>query len=520
MQTSADYGEERRELERVLSSGIFHRAPNLALLLNYVCSRYFDGASDQIKEYNIAVDALGRSTDFDQKRHSIVRVEAHRLRKRLHEFYEGPGAGHPLRIYIPPGQYAPQFLAGSIALPGVEREDSGDPDTLALESMLAPSFPDTPELGLARLPGRLAAGRIAAMVSLAVILCAAALGLWRTPRWNSRAATAKATPQPSALVSGADEVRILAGRLGGDYTDRWGRVWSADRYFQGGRAVEAVDHPIFGTPEPRLFQNRREGAFAYDIPLTPGVYELRLYFAETLYGENNVAAGGESSRVFHVYLNGRELLHEFDILSEAGASTADIRAFKDVSPAADGKLHLRFEPFTNPPLLCAIEITPGVAGRMKPIRMVALDRAYIDTQGRIWEPDRYARGGQLVGRGKPVEAASDPELYRGERFGNVRYVVPVPPGRYSVTLYAAERWFGPGKSPDGGVGSRVFDILANGVALRRGFDVFKEAGGADRATSITFHGLEPDARGKLNIALEPTRNYACVNALEVQDETR
>src|SRR5262249_11355876 len=225
-------------------------------------------------------------------------------------------------------------------------------------------------------------------------------------------------------------------------------------------------------------------------------------------------------RVFNVYLNGKEVLHEFDILSEAGASTANIRAFKDVSPGDDGKVHLRFEPFTNPPLLCAIEITPGIAGRVKPIRMVALDRAFTDKQGRVWEPDRYARGGQLVWRGKPVEAASDPDLYRGERFGNLRYVIPLPPGRYSVTLYAAETWFGAGKPPGGGAGSRVFDILANGVALRRGFDIFKEAGGADRATMVTFHGLEPDARGKLAIALEPTRNYACVNAVEVLDEAR
>src|SRR6185369_3722477 len=107
----------------------------------------------------------------------------------------------------------------------------------------------------------------------------------------------------------------------------------------------------------------REGAFAYDIPLSAGAYELRLHFAETLYGENNVAGGGESSRVFNVSINGQEVLHEFDVISEAGPSTADIRTFKDISPASDGKLHLKFEPFTNPPLLSAIEITPGIPGR-------------------------------------------------------------------------------------------------------------------------------------------------------------
>ena len=124
------------------------------------------------------------------------------------------------------------------------------------------------------------------------------------------------------------EVRILAGHQNGDYTDRLGRIWQSDRYFQGGSVFESHDHPIFGTREPRIYQSRREGSFSYDIPLPAGVYELRLHFAETLYGENNVAGGGESSRVFNVWINGKEALHEFDVISEVGPSTADVRSLQ------------------------------------------------------------------------------------------------------------------------------------------------------------------------------------------------
>jgi len=145
---------------------------------------------------------------------------------------------------------------------------------------------------------------------------------------------------------------------------------------------------------------------------------------------------------------------------------------------------------------------------------------YVDPQGRSWEPDRYARGGQAITRTKPVEGAADPELFRGERFGNLRYVIPVPPGRYGLTLYFAESWFGPDTPGGGGIGSRVFDILINGVALRRGYDIYKEAKGAGRSITWTVHGLEPDAQGKLNIALTPSRNYACINAIEVLDESK
>ena len=78
------------------------------------------------------------------------------------------------------------------------------------------------------------------------------------------------------------------------------------------------------------------------------------------------------------------------MISEAGPSTADVRAFKDIGPAADGKLHLKFEAFANHPLLSAIEITPGVAGKLQPIRMIALDRAYADKQGRLQDTPQRA----------------------------------------------------------------------------------------------------------------------------------
>jgi hypothetical protein len=543
MHTVADYGQEKRELEAVLASGIFNRAPNLALLLTYVCARYFEGAGEQIKEYNIAVDALGRPADFDQKRDSIVRVEAHRLRKRLREYYDADGAAHALHIDIPPGQYAPRFVMRGVAESSLSTEAvvaqaetgavavAAGSESLSLmpqadplgDSQMVVADPDSPAQVT---PGAIVeAGQGSRNVVLPVVFLllfgSGAIALWKAPIGKTKVSGAPVASLPipaAAPVTG--EVRILAGHLGADYTDRQGRVWQSDRYFQGGHVFETLDHPISGTREPRIYQCRREGAFTYDIPLPAGVYELRLHFAETLYGENNVAGGGESSRVFNVYINGKEALHEFDVISEAGPSAADTRAFKDIWPAADGKLHLRFEPFTNPPLLSAIEITPGTAARLRPIRMIALDRAYTDKQGRVWEPDLYSRGGQLAVRTKPVEGPADPELFRGERYGNLHYVIPVPPGRYGVTLYFAEAWFGPGTPPGGGVGSRVFDILCNGVVLRHGFDIFKEARGTGRTTTFSTHGLEPDAQGKLAISLMPTHNYASINAIEVLDESK
>ncbi|MGA2599353.1 MAG: malectin domain-containing carbohydrate-binding protein [Bryobacteraceae bacterium] len=494
--TSIDH--ERSELDSILASGILDRAPSLAQLLTYVCTKYFEGSAEQIKEYNIAVEALGRPPDFDQKKDSIVRVEAHKLRKRLREYYELQGAGHVVRIEIPPGQYAPRFV-------------SRTPEILpALQQLHAIPRTEAP-----------ARRQRALIVFFTLAAASAAIG---GTAYIASLRTHSGTPAAADIRGSrqsADDIRILAGVENGAYVDGFGRGWQTDRFFNGGAAVHSSNLAILGTRDPHLYQNRREGAFSYDIPLKPGVYELRLHFAETLYGDGNaVGGGGETSRLFDLCINGRRIFKNFDVIADAGATTADVKVFKDISPASDGKLHLKFDPVTNPAILNAIEITPGIQGRMHSLRAVAQSQAFTDKDGTYWEPDRSAKGGQLVlRRDQQIANTSDPELYSGERFGNITYVIPVAAGRYGVTFHFAETWFGPGNAGGGGAGSRVFDILCNGVALKRDFDIFKEAGGAKRALSWSVHNVEPNHQGKLVISLVPVENYAAINAFEIVDES-
>src|SRR4051794_15494689 len=172
MHPALDYTAERRELEAILASGILSRAPNLAHLLTYICAKHFEGAAEQIKEYNIAVDALGRPPDFDQKRDSIVRVEAHRLRKRLREYYDAAGADHALRIDIPPGQYAPRFLPGT----PVPRQEPLADATVAVAV--------TPEAHA--IPGPIVQNRRGSRIALMptmflLVFCTGAIALWNNP---------------------------------------------------------------------------------------------------------------------------------------------------------------------------------------------------------------------------------------------------------------------------------------------------------------------------------------------------
>jgi hypothetical protein len=513
----SDFQREKAELEAVLTSGIFARAPSLERFLLYICERHFAGQADQIKEYNIAVEALGRGPDFDQKKDAIVRVEAHRLRKRLKDYYAAEGANHEIRIVVPQGQYIPQFVV----------EDGQSPEASLENGSGTGADEGSKPAGRKGSGGRLVRWPVAVAAAAALLALVFAVASWRgrMSLKSSTAGTANDGALPAAIQPvvppGSGEIRILAGWQGQNYVDAGGKTWLSDRFFSGGREVASPDARVVLTRDPAMFRFRREGEFRYDIPLKPGVYELRLYFAETTFGPGNIAGGGETSRLFNVFANDKPLLNQFDIIADAGGNNAaDIRVFKDISPAADGYLHLRFTGFKETAVLSGLEVVPGTPGRLQPIRILAANNAYTDKQGRLWEPDRYFSGGQTVSRSKLVSGTPDPEVYLGERFGNFSYVIPVAEGRYTLTLKFAETWFSPSKPSGQGAGARLFDVYCNGVALLRNFDIFKEAGGEDRAVDKVFRGLHANAQGKLIVSFVPVRNYACINAIEVVDESR
>jgi serine/threonine-protein kinase len=98
-----------RELERVLSSRAFHGAGRSGALLRFLLERTLAGQAEQLKEYTVGAEALGRGESFDPRTDAIVRVEISRLRSRLGHYYATEGAANPVRIAVPKGSYAPVF---------------------------------------------------------------------------------------------------------------------------------------------------------------------------------------------------------------------------------------------------------------------------------------------------------------------------------------------------------------------------------------------------------------------------
>jgi hypothetical protein len=259
--------------------------------------------------------------------------------------------------------------------------------------------------------------------------------------------------------------------------------------------------------------------------LKPGFYELHLHFAEIGVAENS-SMGGEAFRRFHVNLNGRPLLQDFDIALDApGVFTADEKVFNDVSPAEDGYLHLQFQGFMNSALVNGIEVLPSAPHQVLPVRILAGERTFYDRAQHFWTSDRFFQGGQVIARRNVSADTPEPDLFRSERFGNFTYYIPVAAGgRYAVTLRFAESNFGVDnigtKAHSGGPGSRVFDVYCNGTAILRNFDILKEARVPNRGIVETIHGLKANAQGKLVLWFVPVVDYATVRSIEVVDESR
>ena len=102
------------ELGRILASDLFSRSPVLSNFLKFIVEETLEGNTDALKEYTIAVSALGKSHDFNPQTDAIVRIHAGRLRRLLNEYYAGPGAADSLKIEVVKGTYVPVFRTQTI----------------------------------------------------------------------------------------------------------------------------------------------------------------------------------------------------------------------------------------------------------------------------------------------------------------------------------------------------------------------------------------------------------------------
>jgi hypothetical protein len=93
------------EVERILQSDTFRQSDALRRLLKFLAERSASGDSEQLKEYSIAVDALGKPPTYDPRNDSTVRIQAGRLRHKLAEYYRGEGKDDEWIVELPKGRF-------------------------------------------------------------------------------------------------------------------------------------------------------------------------------------------------------------------------------------------------------------------------------------------------------------------------------------------------------------------------------------------------------------------------------
>lgn len=99
----------RVSLDRVLQSEAFQGSERLREFLTYVVTQRLEDSSRKIPAKAIAHDLYGRSLGSGADNVNVVRVDAGRLRRKLAEYYAGPGHADPVIIHVDSGGYTPRF---------------------------------------------------------------------------------------------------------------------------------------------------------------------------------------------------------------------------------------------------------------------------------------------------------------------------------------------------------------------------------------------------------------------------
>jgi len=171
----------RAETHALLQSPDFIRSPVMSQLLSYLVEEAIANPGNPPKAYQVAVDGLGRTEDFDVQADSYPRVQVGRLRKMLAAHYAAHGGA--TRLHIPIGHYAVE----------IEVDETKPEDKLSrsgLDNIALDGASPTPNAPLRWFNDR------QTMIGLAALLLIMAIGLiW----WLSAA-----TPDPGSKTMASD----------------------------------------------------------------------------------------------------------------------------------------------------------------------------------------------------------------------------------------------------------------------------------------------------------------------------
>jgi Malectin domain len=139
------------------------------------------------------------------------------------------------------------------------------------------------------------------------------------------------------------------------------------------------------------------------------------------------------------------------------------------------------------------------------VRINAGGAQYTDSKGQTWGADQFFSGGFTYTTALPISGTTSQPLFQTERSGTFSYKIPVPPGRFRVTLYFAEIYFAT-------YGKRIFTVSAEGSPVLSLLDVAQGAG-PNAALEKTFDVETVD--GSLDLGFLPKLENPKLSAIRI-----
>ncbi len=96
----------RAQVQRIVGSDLFRASEIQRRLFVYLAKKSLDGEADQLKEYTVGVEGIGKSESYDPRRDSTVRLQTGKLRQKMTEYYLAAGRADPIQIDFPKGMRA------------------------------------------------------------------------------------------------------------------------------------------------------------------------------------------------------------------------------------------------------------------------------------------------------------------------------------------------------------------------------------------------------------------------------
>ena len=103
----------------------------------------------------------------------------------------------------------------------------------------------------------------------------------------------------------------------------------------------------------------RYGAFRYDIPTTPGLYDVTLYLRET------GTVSGPGQRSFSVSINGQPVIVSFDLFADSGLN----QTTRTFTASSSGFIGINFTYSLRSAIVSRIEVTPKPQSPAFPIQI-------------------------------------------------------------------------------------------------------------------------------------------------------